>query len=194
MVTGIYQAGIILLVVISYYLMDFLLISRFDRQRQAEGSGRSWDYTLMILAALAVIILQPVLLPALSLTTIAAWGLVLQLVGIALVLGGLGLHAWSRVHLRQFYAERVEVQSEHSTVNTGPYRYVRHPVFTSFFMCILGLLFINPSLLLLLMAGYVFWDFSRAAKQEEELLSQNLPDYRDYMAQTPRFFPKLGSR
>jgi len=46
MFTGLYQSGLILAVIITYYLLDFWLISRYDRQRRAEGSGRSWDYTL----------------------------------------------------------------------------------------------------------------------------------------------------
>jgi protein-S-isoprenylcysteine O-methyltransferase len=191
MFTDVYQSGIILAVLMTYYLMDFWLISRYDRQRRASGSGRSWDYTLMILAAVAIIVIQPIILPILSLT-ISGWlGLLTQAAGVALVIGGLALHGWARLHLQQFYAERVELQPQHAVINTGPYAHVRHPVFTSFFMLIVGLFLVNPSLPILAMMVYTFWDFSRAARQEEELLSQNVPGYAEYMAHTPGFIPRL---
>lgn len=192
MFTGLYQSGLILTVIATYYLLDFWLISRYDRQRQAEGSGRSWDYTLMIFAAVSAMILQPILLPALSLNIESAWGVLVQAVGVLLSIGGLILHTWSRLHLQHFYAERVESQPGHNVVNTGPYAYVRHPVFTSFFMLIIGLFLIDPALSTLLMVIYTFWDFSRAAKQEEKLLAHDVPGYADYMAQTPPFFPRFG--
>jgi protein-S-isoprenylcysteine O-methyltransferase Ste14 len=59
-------------------------------------------------------------------------------------------------------------------------------------MLIIGLLLINPAIPTLLMVIYTFWDFSRAARQEEELLSRDVPGYAGYMAQTPPFFPRLG--
>lgn len=192
MFTGLYQSGLILAVIAAYYLLDFWLISRYDRQRQAAGSGRSWDYTIMIFAAVSAMILQPVIIPSLSLNIEAAWGALVQAAGVVLTLSGFGLHAWSRLHLQHFYAERVERQPGHVVVNTGPYAYVRHPVFTSFFMLMIGLFFINPAVPTILMVIYTFWDFSRAARAEEELLSRDVPGYADYMSQTPPFFPKLG--
>jgi protein-S-isoprenylcysteine O-methyltransferase Ste14 len=102
------------------------------------------------------------------------------------------LQVWARLHLRQFYAERVEVQPEHYVVDTGPYAHVRHPLFTSFFVFVTGLLLVSPALPTLLVAAYAFWDFSRAARQEEELLSEHLAGYKDYMARVPRFVPGLS--
>jgi len=137
-------------------------------------------------------ILQPIILPFLSLHLNFSWGIWVQVAGVTLTAGGLVLHTWSRLHLQHFYAERVERQPGHCVVNTGPYAYVRHPVFTSFFMLIVGLFLINPSLPTVLMVIYTFWDFSRAARQEEQLLSQDVPGYAEYMADTPPFFPRFG--
>lgn len=194
MSTGLYQSIALLAIVIAYYTMDGLLIARYDRERQAEGSGRSWSYTLMILALVAFMIAQPIVLPWLGWPVPTVWGAVLQVIGLGLNVGALLLHAWARLHLRKFYAERVEVQPDHLVVDSGPYAYVRHPVFTSFFMHAIGLLLINPSVPTVLIALYTFWDFSHAARQEENLLSQRVPGYTDYMARTARFFPALFRR
>jgi protein-S-isoprenylcysteine O-methyltransferase Ste14 len=39
---------------------------------------------------------------------------------------------------------------------------------------------------------YTIWDFTRAAKQEEELLAKTLPGYTAYADRTPRFLPRIS--
>ena len=191
MLLGLPQSIATLLTVLLFYLLDFGLIRRFDRKRQASGSGRSWDFTLFIFVMVAVLVLQPLFFPILSFRTTQPWGLGIQVLGMILVLGSLALHMWSRLHLQQFYAERVEVQPEHEVIQSGPYALMRHPVITSFFGISTGLFFINPALTTLITVLYTIWDFSRAARQEEDLLSRTLPGYADYARQTPRFLPRL---
>jgi len=191
MLIGIPQAAATLLTILAFYAMDFTLIRRYDRQRQASGSGRAWDFTLFIFIMVAVLVLQPIFLPKLSLHIPGTWGLYIQLVGVLTVITALALHVWSRVHLQHYYAERVEVQPEHKVINTGPYALMKHPVITSFFGIASGLFLINPALTTLAALLYTIWDFTRAAQQEEELLSRTLPGYADYARQTPRFLPRL---
>jgi protein-S-isoprenylcysteine O-methyltransferase Ste14 len=181
-----------LLTILLFYAMDFVLIHRYDRKRQASGSGRAWDFTLFTFAMVAVLILQPVLLPAVSFRTTETWGLVGQIVGVLSILFALALHVWARAHLQQFYAERVEVQPEHRVIDTGPYQWIRHPVITSFFGIAAGLFLLNPALTTLAALLYTVWDFHRAAKQEEDLLTETLPGYAEYANRTPRFLPRLS--
>ena len=134
MFSGFHKTVITLVVMVIFYTTDFLLLSRYDRERRAEGSGRSWDFTVMVVIVAAFLVVQPALLPWLGLHTDAWWGGLLQAVGIFLLLGAFGLHWWARVHLRQFYAGRAEIQPEHRPVTSGPYAYIRHLTFVSFFM------------------------------------------------------------
>ena len=191
MYLGIPQAIATLLTIVLFYTMDFILIRRYDKQRQASGSGRSWDFTYFIFALVAILVLQPVILPILSYQTNETWGLVVQSGGGLLILASLALHIWSRAHLQHYYAERVEVQPEHKVIDTGPYKLVRHPVITSFFGIATGLFLINPALTTLAALMYTVWDFTHAAKQEEDLLAKTLPGYADYARRTPRFLPRL---
>lgn len=191
MFLGIPQAIATIGAIVIFYTMDFLLIRRYDRQRQASGSGRSWDFTFFIFVLVAILVLQPVFLPILSLRIQQTWGAFIQIAGILTILAALTLHFWSRVHLQHYYAERVEVQPEHKVIDTGPYRLMRHPVITSFFGIATGLFFINPALTTLAALLYTVWDFTRAAHQEEELLTNTLPGYADYASRTPRFLPRL---
>jgi protein-S-isoprenylcysteine O-methyltransferase len=191
MFLGIPQAAAILLTIVIFYAMDFTLIRRYDRQRQASGSGRAWDFTSFIFLMVAILALQPIFLPMLGFQTTQTWGLLIQIIGIFAIIASLALHAWSRMHLQHYYAERVEVQPEHKVIDTGPYALMKHPVITSFFGIATGLFLINPALTTLAALLYTIWDFTRAAQQEEDLLSRTLPGYADYARRTPRFLPRL---
>jgi protein-S-isoprenylcysteine O-methyltransferase len=191
MFIGIPQAAATLLTILVFYAMDFALIRRYDKQRRASGSGRAWDFTTFIFLMVAILVLQPVFLPILGFQTTQTWGLAIQLLGILMIIAALALHIWSRVHLQHYYAERVEVQPEHKVIDTGPYAWMKHPVITSFFGIAGGLFLLNPALTTLATLLYTIWDFTRAAQQEEELLSKTLSGYADYARRTPRFLPRL---
>jgi protein-S-isoprenylcysteine O-methyltransferase Ste14 len=73
-----------------------------------------------------------------------------------------------------------------------PYRLVRHPMMTGFFIAFL----VTPTmtaghlLFALLSGGYIVV----AVRLEERDLTEALPEYRDYAAATPRFLPKPTGR
>ena len=193
MLLGIPQSAATLLTILFFYAMDFTLIRRYDKQRQASGTsgtGRAWDFTFFIFVMVAILVLQPLFLQIISFRTDQTWGLFIQLLGLIAILTALTLHIWSRVHLHHYYAERVEVQPEHKVINTGPYALMKHPVITSFFGIASGLFLINPALTTLAALIYTIWDFTRAAQQEEDLLSKTLPGYADYDNHAKQFIAK----
>ena len=61
MLLGIAQSIATLLIILLFYTMDFALIRRYDKKRQASGSGRSWDFTFFIFLTVAALVLQPIL-------------------------------------------------------------------------------------------------------------------------------------
>lgn len=191
MVIGITQSTLVFILIVGFYCMDTLYIRKFDRVREGAGSGRSLSYTLLVISLAIILVVQPLLLPGISLVVKGGWGLTIQATGLLMVSTALGLHLWARKHLRHFYAERVEIQPNHQLVDSGPYAAIRHPVITSFFLFAAGLLLINPSISSLLVAGFTFWDFCRAARMEEELLGRTLIGYKEYMTRTHAFFPRI---
>jgi protein-S-isoprenylcysteine O-methyltransferase Ste14 len=190
MITGIFLTALLGIIILAFFVMDFYFMLRYDRERLS-GKSWSWDYTLMVGSLGAIIILQPIFLPSIGLHLKPPIGWVILVLGVTLAFLSFLLHIWSRLHLQKYYAERVEVQSDHKIINTGPYALVRHPLITSFFMLVLGVLFISPALTTLAATIYVFLDFGQAAIKEEELLRSKIPEYAQYMKQVPRFFPRL---
>jgi protein-S-isoprenylcysteine O-methyltransferase Ste14 len=190
MLSGIYQSIAILATVIVFYVADVWFIKRYDPLR-TKGSSRNWIYTIVVVAAFIFIVAQPMVWPGLGIHVSAWWGLLAQALGLALVIAGMALHWWTRMHLGQFFSERVEFQEGQYLVETGPYAYVRHPLYTAFFTLVTGLLLLIPALTTLLLTIYAFVDFTLVTRREEKLLAEKLPGYSDYMARTPRFLPRF---
>jgi protein-S-isoprenylcysteine O-methyltransferase Ste14 len=189
MITGVPLTIIFLSLIAAFYIMHLGLIRHFDPLRE-KGSSINPYFTAVGLTVSATMILQPALMPWLGVYVHDRWGLAIQLAGLILYLAGMVLHYWARHHLRHYFGERVEYQAGQNLIDSGPYAYMRHPIYTSLFLLASGLLLVNPSLFMLLVALYTFWEFTRVVKREEPLLSQHIPGYSDYMKRTPRFIPR----
>jgi protein-S-isoprenylcysteine O-methyltransferase Ste14 len=194
MIQGVALTVVLAFIVSAFFIMDFYFMFRYDRDRKVGGKGWAWDYTLFTIALGLVVLLQPILFPKIGWVMSAVPGLLIQMVGGLSVALSFALHIWARQHLRHFYTERVEVQDGHQVVDTGPYSLMRHPIITSFFLLAGGVFLINPAVTTILAFMYVLADFNKAARQEEVLLSGNVPGYSEYMMRVPRFFPRLWMR
>jgi protein-S-isoprenylcysteine O-methyltransferase Ste14 len=58
--------------------------------------------------------------------------------GAAIVLLGLSIAVWARRHIGSNWSGTVTVKENHVLVRTGPYRWVRHPIYTGLLTAILG--------------------------------------------------------
>jgi protein-S-isoprenylcysteine O-methyltransferase len=193
MLTGIYQSIPPIAIGIAYYTLDTWMMRRY-RLKPTAFERRDIFFTVLIFIVLALLVAQPLVAPWLGIQIAGGWGLALQALGLACLVSGLLLVAWVRLHLKSLFSERVEIQPDHYLVNSGPYARVRHPLYSAYFLLIFGLLFINPAMFELFILCYALAYFLRLAKEEETLLSNRLPGYREYMAATPRFAPRLWRR
>jgi protein-S-isoprenylcysteine O-methyltransferase Ste14 len=110
------------------------------------------------------------------------------LVAPGLVLGPLGLclSLWSVWHLRSSFSILAEARR---TVVSGPYRYVRHPLYLGEALTLLGAcLLIGTGIALLFWAVVTGLQLARA-HIEEKKLSRALSDYQAYRRKTPFIFP-----
>jgi protein-S-isoprenylcysteine O-methyltransferase Ste14 len=82
---------------------------------------------------------------------------------------------------------------EHKLVTNGPYRWVRHPLYTvgsAMFMA-LGLMADNWFIIALAILAFIAMA-RRTPKEEANLIEKFGDEYRDYMKRTGRYLPKLG--
>lgn len=84
-------------------------------------------------------------------------------------------------------------RKEHKLVMKGPYRWVRHPLYTvgSSMFVALGLMADNWFIMALGILAFIAMAL-RTPKEEANLIEKFGDEYRQYMKRTGRFFPKLG--
>ena len=61
-----------------------------------------------------------------------------QVAGLVLLAAGLGFTVWARRHLGRNWSASVVVKEDHALVRSGPYRQVRHPIYTGMLLAFLG--------------------------------------------------------
>jgi protein-S-isoprenylcysteine O-methyltransferase len=113
--------------------------------------------------------------------------------GVALFVGGLALRWYSIMYLGRYFTVNVAIATDHRVIDTGPYRYIRHPSYTGALMAFvgLGLAFRNWAAMAVMMVPIV-WVFLWRMRVEEDALVQALGDtYRDYMSRTKRLVPAV---
>ena len=109
----------------------------------------------------------------------------------ALFVGGLVLRWYAIFYLGPLFTVNVAIASDHRLIDSGPYRYTRHPSYTGALLAFLGLGISFGNWLSLLVAFVpTLLAFMRRISIEEKALCQALGDsYVGYIARTKRLIP-----
>ncbi len=121
--------------------------------------------------------------------SLAVHSWVLAGVGAALVAAGLGLAVWARIHLGRNWGMPMTQRAEPELVTSGPYRLVRHPIYSGLLLAILGTTLVrNLFGLLFVLAAGAFFVYS--ARVEERNLAATFPStYPAYKSRTKMLIP-----
>jgi protein-S-isoprenylcysteine O-methyltransferase Ste14 len=113
----------------------------------------------------------------------------IAMAGIGGVLFSLAVHS-----LGKNLTDTVITRKDHSLVTTGPYSFVRHPFYVASALGAVGvcLAMANWLLLVAFIVGFGFL-VARTRIEEEKLIERFGDDYREYMAKTGRFFPRISA-
>lgn len=191
------NSGIVLFCLVNFGFIA-LLPRKFFKQN-AKLTPQFWLTAAPLFAAPALVAASffgfiPTLLPADD-----PWAKVLVLIGvcaacISIVLLGMciGTH---RQPIHMFHDEG-ETKAAHHLVTYGPYRFVRHPIYTSYLLALIGSIMFCPQVGTIACLVYAWIVLSKTAAGEEKRLSEPSEfgqEYVDYMKHTGRFFPPYGA-
>jgi protein-S-isoprenylcysteine O-methyltransferase Ste14 len=180
----------------------FLLVwgvSAFFVKRDVRGGGYAavWQrYWLLRLAAAALIIIAV----RLGRRT-GASGMVFLLRGIftsppalgwadaAFTAIGIGFAIWARVYLGRNWSPRPAIKEHHEFVTTGPYAYVRHPIYAGIMLAALGSA-LTSSIFGMGMFILISTMFAVRINKEEQIMRELFPEqYPAYQKRTKRLVP-----
>jgi protein-S-isoprenylcysteine O-methyltransferase Ste14 len=116
-----------------------------------------------------------------------AWAL------IALMAAGFLICWWARLHLGRLWSGGVTRKEDHRVVDTGPYRFVRHPIYTGLILASAAYAATSTTALAIAGVALSTFGFWIKAKLEERFLSEELgaEAYSAYKARTPMLVPFL---
>jgi protein-S-isoprenylcysteine O-methyltransferase len=113
--------------------------------------------------------------------------------GAAVFAAGLALRWYAILYLGRFFTVNVAISRDHQLIDTGPYRFIRHPSYSGALMAFLGLgLCIGnwASLAAMLLPTLVVFSW-RIRVEERALLGALGEQYFTYMQRTKRLVPAI---
>ena len=171
----------------------FEFVMRARQRRQAAGPTSADPTFLVLIACLVAAVIAAEVLGRegrLPWPGGLAWPAV---AGIASIIAGIGLRAWSITTLGRFFQYQITIQPGHQVVTSGPYRHLRHPAYTAIALILAGIA----------LACDDVWSLAAAAalggtglavriRAEERQLTQALgAEYQQFAAGRKRLVPGL---
>jgi protein-S-isoprenylcysteine O-methyltransferase Ste14 len=113
--------------------------------------------------------------------------------GIALTWLGVAFAIWARSNLGRNWSGRVTVKVDHQLIQSGPYAFVRHPIYSGLLLANVGAaLFIGQWRCLLALLIFLVETSRKAAKEEGLMVTEFGEKYEDYRRRTGFLFPRFG--
>jgi protein-S-isoprenylcysteine O-methyltransferase Ste14 len=112
--------------------------------------------------------------------------------GLAVGLASVGLVYWLFRSIGTGISPTVGTRREHRLVTHGPYRWVRHPLYTAgtALVIALGLLADNWFIIVMAIVALILLAM-RLPNEEAHLIAKFGDEYREYMKRTGRFLPRI---
>ena len=119
-----------------------------------------------------------------------------EVVGVTIVALGVALAMWARWHLGANWSSTVTIREQHELIRTGPYRLMRHPIYTGILIGMAGTALVRGEISRVVGFGVAVTvtAFYLKARREESYLTQEFGAiFADHARQTGMFLPRVSS-
>jgi protein-S-isoprenylcysteine O-methyltransferase Ste14 len=147
--------------------------------RWQEPAGASALHGIPLLLCMLLLV-APFWLPAALTAPLVPPASPLRLIGTALLAAGLGFAAWARVHLGGNWSSHVVVKQDHALIRSGPYRLVRHPIYSGLLLALAGTALGIGEWRGLVALVFAFIGILFRVRAEEARMDDAFPDYAGY--------------
>jgi protein-S-isoprenylcysteine O-methyltransferase Ste14 len=152
-----------------------------------ESVPSGWRTRLTAISVVGVFLIAGVLHDG----SLAVHSVILTAIGVLLFACGIALAVWARLHLGRNWGMPMTQRAEPELVTSGPYRFVRHPIYSGLLTAMLGTALVDNLLGLIVVAALVAY-FYYCGTVEERNLSATFPTaYPEYRSRTKMLIPFL---
>jgi protein-S-isoprenylcysteine O-methyltransferase Ste14 len=171
-----------------YWLISAL---KMKAVKSRESSGRRLSYVLPMAVGIALIFSHRAHYSWLG-ARFAPDTTALAVIGVVATAAGVALAMWARYILGENWSAVVSIRQDHELIRIGPYRTMRHPIYTGMLLALLGTALVVGEVRALLGLVIVVLGFYRKARQEETLLSREFGvGFESHAKHTGMFLPKI---
>lgn len=114
-----------------------------------------------------------------------------QICGLVIAVSGVCGYIVSILYLRHNWAVSAAIKQGHTLVKSGPYKFVRHPMYFFMTLVVFGSGLLISNFLIILYTPVVLFLYYLRAKKEEEMLKKALPGYEEYVKETKMLIPVI---
>jgi protein-S-isoprenylcysteine O-methyltransferase Ste14 len=162
--------------------------ARNSAPAKSSESKRSTIFHQVVMNSAYVILFWPI--PGLRGWFLSAHSPYLMPVGVAIEAAGIALAIWARRHLGRNWSAAVRIGEGHELVRSGPYRWLRHPIYTGVLFMVLGIAIVSAQYHALLALAILFVAYIRKTGLEEDILEKQFgAAYDDYRKHSWRLIP-----
>jgi protein-S-isoprenylcysteine O-methyltransferase Ste14 len=163
--------------------------TKIEEKRESRLSR--WLHSGPILIGAAILTFPDMLPPALTRRQFTEYETVYWL-SAALVALGLGFACLARASLGGNWSAAVTLKQDHDLIRTGPYRYVRHPIYTGLLLALFGTALETGAWRGIIGFALIALAIAYKYRTEERFLESKFgEDYRRYKAEVPALVPFL---
>jgi protein-S-isoprenylcysteine O-methyltransferase Ste14 len=117
-------------------------------------------------------------------------GIISGVAGIVLTVAGMAFSIWARLTIGRNWSATVQVKEGHELVQCGPYRLVRHPIYSGLLLAMLGTAIAFGTWPGYLGVAIAFIAWKRKSLTEEQFMSEQFGDnYSRYKAEVKALIP-----
>jgi protein-S-isoprenylcysteine O-methyltransferase Ste14 len=179
---------------IAWWLVWVALAFGSKKTQQRESAASRLAYTLVAWLAMYIMLSARGLGSWLR-TDVLPYHAWMGWLGIALTALGFALTFWARAILGRNWSGNVTIKVDHELIRTGPYRYVRHPIYTGIILALIGTAIARDQWRGVVAVPLLWASFTVKRLKEEQFMRQTFgAQYVDYSQTTGAIFPSLPHR
>ena len=172
---------------IGYAWIVFWIYWLVSASTSKESVSSGWRTQLAGVSAVGVFLIAGVLRGG----SLAVHSVILAAIGALLFVCGIALAVWARLHLGRNWGMPMTQRAEPELVTSGPYRFVRHPIYSGLLTAMLGTALVDNLLGLIVVVVLVAYFYYCGIVEERNLTATFPLAYPEYRGRTKMLIPFL---